>query len=218
MTKKKIQRSSFLGLDLSPNHAGAVEIDFDGKLKSWSLVTDMATVAKAAEKRDNQLYSCGSVAFLDASNRRKSLSKQAWKLYRLEFMSQWLDDLMRSCKMPIHAALEDYAHSKPNGAYDIGEIGGQARGLFVRNQIPFLLISPSELKSFAGVKGKVKPTKEVLELYGNDWTFLDAGNKSSQAAGDIADAQILAHQAQMIYRLNKAETLMGARPFLVGQI
>lgn len=215
---KKIQRSSFLGLDLSPNHAGAVELDYAGKLKRWALVTDMATIAKAAEKRANRLYGCGSIKLLDSSKLRKSLSKQSWKLYRLEFMSKWLDGLMMGCDITVHASLEDYAHGKSNGAYDIGEIGGQARRLFVTNQIPFLLISPSEVKSYAGVKGKVKPIKQVHELYGNDWTFLDAGMKSSQAAGDIADAQILANIARETYNLNKAQTLLGARPFLVGQV
>jgi len=179
----------FEGWDLALNHSGFVVINKQGKLDSFSFTT---TIKKVAEAWGGDLMPEGACK-----------SKEHFNARRLGFLSGVFDP-RSDCPADTYVAIEDYAYgAKTNSAYQIGEVGGAARVQLMSWSVPFKAWKPTEVKKFATGRGRCVSKADMIDVcreeFGKDWAKYDCGLKSSETAGDLADAHILAHMARCQY-------------------
>lgn len=179
------------GWDLSLNHSGFVEVDEEtGEVVWFTLITEYPKVAAMIDE----------ATYYDAEKHRARMSTQDFKLHRMAFFGEFLRNEVLS-RNPQCAAVENYSFgSRSNSKYEIGEIGGIARDNLIAARIPFRLWGPLQLKQFAGIKKSEKPIAFCKNVWHNDWAYLNLGLKTPQAAGDVADANVLAMMALAEYR------------------
>lgn len=172
-----------IGMDLSLNHGGVVELE-DGELgRCWFWTTK----AGQAEKKG------GTRLILD-----KSDDKQVIATNRLVFCRDWIRTVLESRK-PDFIGLEDYAIREEQGAHYLGEIGGIARLTCLDLGLKLRLHDPTSVRMFATLNGncpKALVEGIIKERWGADFSKVRVKIKKKDGSieedvttsGDLADA------------------------------
>ncbi len=135
---------------------------------------------------------------------RKQYPDDKYRLYRLQFLAQNIMLHVETTK-PSMVYIENYAMGKKHNAYHIGELGGIARSCLMERDIPYRLISPLTLKMWATGSRRAEKSDMIRAFhkeYGIDFLPMDQGLKTSDLAGDLADAGHLAMMANEKERQN----------------
>lgn len=93
--------------------------------------------------------------------------------------------LRRSLGTEVRVAIEHYSFNAKFKVVALVELGTVLRLSLMKRQLRYIDPSPTQVKKFVGVKGGVKPKKEVAAL----WGF-------TTKSADIADAYVLAQIAR----------------------
>ena len=95
-------------------------------------------------------------------------------------VSTWMEEYK-----PTHICLEDYAYGvgKSGRLFDIGELGGCLKLLFLSRGLPIILVPPTVLKKFVTGKGNASK-QEVMRDLKQKWG-------RSFVSSDMADAYAL---------------------------
>lgn len=130
-----------LGIDASINHGAFVTLR-NGRLYRYRFVTDRKKIAD--KMRSNAVY-------LEAAKVKDSEMRA---VLRLDFWQRYLDKIIS----PAHqyVGVEDYAYRAPQGAHQIGEVGGLIRLKLWRIGCSFRLLDPLSVKMFAAHDGTAK--------------------------------------------------------------
>ena len=171
-----------LGFDIAMNHSAAVVTE-DGEVIAYWLLTDKPGVhANALD-----------VSSLYQESRKRSAATLWTRLANFQLWAQGV--MLEAQKLGVdRAGVENYAMGKKFNAYHIGEFGGVLRAECMRAGFDAItLVTPGQLKTRAGLKArsKEKPIAFCRDELGMDWAPFDAGLKTSDAAGDLADAHVV---------------------------
>jgi len=86
---------------------------------------------------------------------------------RLVHIRKVIKDIMLDAE-PLVTCIEDYAMGIRAGqSFSIGELGGVARVLLYEMQVPYNLISPTQVKKFITGKGNAEKDVIMLSVYKN---------------------------------------------------
>lgn len=86
--------------------------------------------------------------------------------------------------------IEGYAYAAQNQAHQIGELGGVIRRMLYKKQLPWVEVSPSQVKKFATGKGNAKKDLIIMNVF-KKW-----GQEFETS--DEADAFVLAKIGQVL--------------------
>lgn len=132
-----------LGMDLSLNHSGFVELDAKGKVTWYDYVTDTKShcvLGKGTHFIKSKLPDRQQVA----------MERLVWWRWRF---SQILKE-----RKPTHVGIEDYAiRAEGNSIYQIGEQGGEARLAVWTAGAALRLHDPLSVKMFGALNGVATP-------------------------------------------------------------
>lgn len=108
-----------VGIDLSLNHSGFVELDGDGNLTWWQFVSDVL--------KHSTLHPERGVFMPHKKDKAKGNDREQVNADRLAWWQLQLNYFMK-LRRPTHVGIEDYAiKAESNSAYQTGELGGVAR-------------------------------------------------------------------------------------------
>ncbi len=129
-----------IGIDLSLNHAGLVQLDAGGRVVWWDWVTDV----RAASDRG------GRGVYLP---RPKSEDKEQGSLERLVWWEKYISELFVE-RDPFYVGIEGYAfRAEGNAAYQIGELGGLVRLAALHVGAKLRCPDPMSVKMFGASRG-----------------------------------------------------------------
>lgn len=155
--------SKILGIDLSLNHAGFVQLNERAEIDRYLVVTDVQGAARSAPK--------GRGLFL---GKVKAEDRQAVQMARLMWWEAFLSKLLDEWE-PTHVVVEDYAmRADSNAAYNIGEQGGLIRLVALRHGCFLRLHDPMSVKMFGADNGTATG-REVADVATARWK-LDFAN------------------------------------------
>lgn len=128
-----------LGIDLSLNHAGFVELNSSGRVEWFAFVSD----TRAAADREHGVY----------LPRSKVDDRQQAGIERLAWWSRYLRQALDHVA-PLVVGIEDYAFlAQSNAAYQLGELGGVARLAALGAGARLRLHEPQTVKMFGTGSG-----------------------------------------------------------------
>lgn len=177
--------SSYLGLDLSLNHAGAVVVDTDGRVVDYRFVSDKKG---AVQRNARHGIRAPQKATKDAEQHQ---------LDRMNFHRRWISDVTLVSGAD-YVGLEGYAFAAvSNSSYQYGELGGLARYVLTRNGCKVRIHDPQSIKMWATGKGNALAA-DLLDAMPDagvrdEWKAIEDGLKGQQAAEDLAVAYWIAH-------------------------
>lgn len=189
-----------LGIDLSLNHAGLVELNAKGAVRWYQYITD-----KKAAVRDG-------VGVLIPS-KPKDADRQQAGLDRLVWWRRYFAKLFDE-RIFTYVGIEDYAfRAQSNTSYQIGEVGGVARLEAVQAQAYLRLHDPMSVKIFATGNGTATGF-EVLDAVTKvhkvkfDLKGKEGGKALDLAREDLAAAYVVARMvwAEVLVRSGKKRT------------
>jgi Holliday junction resolvasome RuvABC endonuclease subunit len=175
---------SVLGIDLSLNHSGFVELDAKGNVRWFDYVTD---------KKSGLCDGRGVLLPI-----KKGDDRQQEQLARLAWWRRYFIELFEK-RVFTYVGIEDYAfHAQSNTSYQIGEVGGVARLAAVQAQAYLRLHDPMSVKLFAAGAGTATG-HEVAEAVKRDYRVtlfaesLDAKGRAIELAiEDLSAAYVVA--------------------------
>jgi hypothetical protein len=194
-----------IGWDQSINHAAAVGLADDGRIAALSVLCTRVSDAKALHASDAApMMSCG-VRLPGHLLATGKLDPAVRDVRRLLWLRQWMVEtctIMRrnTLGLDTYVAVEDYGYNTGHEAYGTGQVGGLLRTVIMDRGCPLRLHDPTSVKLWATGRGnadKVEVRNAVRDVHGVD--FLAVGlsdtDSSDAAAGDLADAYVLARMA-----------------------
>jgi Holliday junction resolvasome RuvABC endonuclease subunit len=144
---------TILGVDLSLNHSGFVQLNAaTGVMEWWYAVSD--TKSHSAN-RDNVAF----MPYKKAGNDREqiNLRRLAWWNGELPRIMGWVQ--------PTHVGIEDYAiRAESVAAYQIGEVGGVARLAALAVGAKIRLHDPLTVKMFTAHMGNAQPITVAIAV------------------------------------------------------
>jgi Holliday junction resolvasome RuvABC endonuclease subunit len=174
-----------IGIDLSLNHSGLVELDLTGDLTWWEFVSE----SKAAAGRNGRGI---HLPKFKGDRQQAQMERLAW----------WVEFLTRvfAQRRPCYVGIEDYAFSAAsNTSYQIGELGGMARLSALRSGAMLRLHDPTSVKMFGALNGAATATdlvEKVKELWGSDFSVANPpvgkGKPNTIPGEDLAAAYAVA--------------------------
>lgn len=185
------------GWDVSLNHAAMVELT-DGRMTDFRYITDKAGDAAASKKRGTRLN-------VEQIKKRHGNDRHRWMMARLMEMHSHLVTWVK--RKPDYVGLEDYAVGAEQGSHYLGEVGGLARALLWKRDIPFRLHDPTTVKMFVAHDGT--SPKEGVQLAVLERWQVDFGKynkvKGEQTSEDLADAFAIAQMVWMEVQLRRGK-------------
>lgn len=197
-----------IGMDVSLNHSGFVEL-VDGELSNFWYITTVAASANRSKEHGYRLKLL------------KSKDKQAVSVARLaDVIAFVLNPVLKS--KPDFIALEDYAFGKERQAHQLGEIGGLVRLFCWSKGFKFRLYDPRSIKMFAthdGTAQKDLIERKVKERWNQDFSKFNQPiakatkkrpfpKQQTQTSEDLADAFAIAKLVWLEVQLRKGNVLM----------
>ncbi len=139
-----------IGIDLALNHSGFVELDSDGCLSWYQFVSDVPKHSKD--------YPLGVLMpHTKEKGRDQGKDREQVNAERLAWWQLHLMHVMHDRK-PKYVGIEDYAiEAQSNSAYQIGEVGGQARLAAFEVGAKVRLIDPTTVKMYSALNGAAAP-------------------------------------------------------------
>lgn len=107
-------------------------------------------------------------------------------------MMSIIGDVVSSVSKSDVICIEDFAYSKTNQMALMGGLGWGIRMELTRKEIPYLLVSTSQLKQFTGAKGNGNKISVAIHV-NKRWGFEPIKNNDN-----ITDAYVLAQMARAI--------------------
>jgi len=83
---------------------------------------------------------------------------------RLKAIREEVNELIHRHSVKL-VSLEGYAFARANQAHQIGELGGTLKLFFFDNDIPFIIITPGQVKKYATGKGNAKKPEMAVGVY-----------------------------------------------------
>jgi Holliday junction resolvasome RuvABC endonuclease subunit len=143
--------AAIVGIDLSLNHAGMVELNAEGALSWYDYVTD----TKAAVRRTVGVHLPG---------RTKGTDPQQFHMERLAWWNRHIDGVFAR-RDPTHVGIEDYAFAGAQSmAQATGEQGGLVRMAAFRVGARLRLHDPTTVKMFAAHNGHATAWEVVMAV------------------------------------------------------
>jgi Holliday junction resolvasome RuvABC endonuclease subunit len=168
---KTTEFAAIIGIDLSPNHAGLVELNAAGELAWFDYVTE----TKSAVGRQRGVYLAG---------KEKGEDPQQFQLRRLAWWDKHLADVFAR-RDPTHVGIEGYAFAvKSNSLYQIGEVGGAARLAATRVGARLRLHDPDSVKMFGAHNGHASAWEIVMAVRERWGARFDGCNPPPPKKGD----------------------------------
>lgn len=178
-----------VGIDASPTHIGIVALDLDATLLRYACVTKTQKEAELTKVE----AALGHVTALPSSFARMADPEQR-ALQRLLWLHGWLLQTLHEVFLPLGdlvVGLEDYAYRSPQGAHQIGEIGGIVRLSIVAFGAKLRLHDVMSIKMAVTGKGNADKDvvqKALVERHG----ALFPERLREPAIGDLYDAYAIA--------------------------
>jgi len=127
---------------------------------------------------------------------------------RLCFIRKAIADIISNSDLIV---LENYAFARANQAHQIGELGGVLRMLFHENNIPYIVVSPGQVKKFATDKGNATKEKIAVACYkhwGAEFSTNDEADayvlmRIGMALKGIGVDKLTGYQKEIIKAINK---------------
>lgn len=198
-----------LGLDISLNHGGIVEL-VDGELTDFLYYTNKAGSAKQS-KRGTRIE----------PKIFKMKDKQFIGVARLNWIEEYLVEILNS-KKPDYVGLEDYAIRAEQGAHYLGEVGGLTRLLCWKLGTKLRLHDPTSVKMYAAHDGtcqKDAVQRAVEKRWSVNFSSVDQPSpkptekkpnprQNKQTSEDLADAFAIAQLVRVELQLRQGTLLM----------
>ena len=146
---------SILGIDLSLNHSGFVELDeVIGTMCWWHFVSDTAGHTKRQR----------NCSFMPHKKEKGKTDREQINAERLAWWQIQLAWILHT-RSPKYVGIEDYAiQAQSNSAYQIGELGGVARLSAIEVGAHLRLIDPMTVKMFSAHMGNAEPETVAQEV------------------------------------------------------
>jgi Holliday junction resolvasome RuvABC endonuclease subunit len=201
---KKIKRRTddvVVGIDQSANGTAAVSL-LDGKLGSFLFFADTKKACRELRKTDDRAFVAIEPVVVKGGD-------EVAKTVRLRAIRDALTKYV-SLVNPTHAAFEGYSLTRaPVASRVLGEVGGIVRVLLADLRVPFRVYPVEAVKTFACGKANAEKADVVLACR-DRWdepNFLKYG-KTEGAAGNLADAYVIAQLLHLELRVRHGDVLL----------
>ena len=205
---QRVKQIRVHGWDLSLNHLGIVELTNGALTRLW-YVTDILKSWKNGK------------GFAELIKPPKSLDKQTMPLWRLVWWEEFITEFIDS-NPTEYVGIEDYAFAKPQGAHQMGELGGIFRKEFWKAGSKMRYHDPMSVKMFVAHNGhadKWQMEDAVYKKWGIDFSRYNPprsgptkknpdGHQNRQTSEDLADAFGVAQLVWLEYQLRKGLTTL----------
>jgi len=207
-----------LGIDLSLNHAGLVQLNEEGEICKWNYITN---------QKSKPVGGKGILIDLPVTP-----SDESFDMERLRWWQRALGTLARPDLHSEYVGIEGYAFAAPGHAHATAELGGIARLQMLKNGSGLRLHDPLSVKMFATGRGNAtaeEVCKGVFSSWGVKFDFMPRiRRKAGQTVleeedlcaaytvarmvwtevmlreGELSVDSLPAHQARVFKRVTKA--------------
>jgi Holliday junction resolvasome RuvABC endonuclease subunit len=191
-----------LGLDLSPNHLGAISLDENGIIDQYYFITESAITAK------NNKGLCAK-----KPSKKQDEQRENYEARRLTMARNYIANIYEQC-MPKYVGIEGYSYdSKGNSHYQYGELSGVSKLIFWDRECNIRIYQPGSIKKFATGNGRAS-SSELFEMlfhiaetkkYAKQWKRIDNHLKKNQTCEDLAVAYWIAKMVWIEIKLKNRE-------------
>lgn len=194
----------FLGIDLSPNHAGFVLLGEDGD--------EPLDLRYLTNQKGSANQAPGQSYYYKVPDRKSEPDTSVKDIRRLYNHMGVLGSIYNDLA-PDYAYQEEYAWSGSGRSYQIGELGGVSKLLLFRRDVRFRTLDVSSVKMFAAHTGNADKDlmiESVQDRWGVDFSRYNKPGRAkdfAQTQEDLTDAYVLARVCRTEYLIRSGHLL-----------